>query len=547
MTGVVIPNRKLCPTVPPQAENGWQATIGLPMQLRATYRAPGAPRYRRPGGAWDVPTLDAAISARPVQGAPAVVDGERRIGAEELERLVASVAGGLRRRGIRRGDVVSWQLPNSWEALVLLRACWRAGAVAAPIHHQVGAGEIPHMLEVLEPSLTLSSPHLPLSEHQGVLPVRGERDAFAELFDARPVTKSPNRPSDLAVVIFTSGSTGRPKAALHTHRGLVHKALTMAKVHGLGGADAVLMPAPMAHVSGLLYGVLVPGVAAMKSVVMERWDGEKGLGLMESERISLMIGPPSLFSALIELAGFRRERVASMRVISTGMMGVSPAFIEAAREATGAIVKRAYGSTEAPSVSTCTNDDPPERCRDTDGRSVGEAEIVAVDPVTRRRRPPGAVGEIWIRGPELFVGYADPADTAAAVHRGWYRTGDLGRVAEEGWLEITGRLRELIIRGGENISSTEVEHALERHPEVVQAVVVGMPDERLGERVAAFVVSRSDVGLEEVRRWFGEVGMARFKTPEVVVRVERLPLLAAGKPDRATLRARAVDLARSGR
>jgi acyl-CoA synthetase (AMP-forming)/AMP-acid ligase II len=281
----------------------------------------------------------------------------------------------------------------------------------------------------------------------------------------------------------------------------------------------------------------------MKTVLMDRWEGDRGLDLMAGEQITFMIGPPSLFSALIEMPSFDPGKVASIRVVSTGMMGVSPAFIEGAREAMGAIVKRAYGSTEAPSVSTCTNEDTPERCRDTDGRSVGEAEIVAFDPATSRRRRPGKVGEIWIRGPELFAGYADPEDTAAALHRGWYRTGDMGLVEEGGWLRITGRLRELIIRGGENISATEVEHALERHPEVVQAVVVGMPDERLGERVAAFVVSRSALDVEEVRRWFGEIGIARFKTPEVVVRLDELPLLAAGKPDRAKLRARALEMA----
>lgn len=229
-------------------------------------------------------------------------------------------------------------------------------------------------------------------------------------------------------------------------------------------------------------------------------------------------------------------------MVSSGMMGVSPEFIEAAGEELGAIVKRAYGSTEAPTVSTCTNEDPPERRRETDGRAVGQAELRVVDPVSGRRRPPGEPGEVWIRGPELFAGYADPTDTAAAVHRGWFRSGDLGVMDPDGWLTITGRLRELIIRGGENISSAEVERALELHPEVAQAVVVGAPDARLGERVAAFVVVRSPIDVAECRRWFAELGVARFKTPELVVEVDELPLLAAGKPDRSALRARAASL-----
>jgi acyl-CoA synthetase (AMP-forming)/AMP-acid ligase II len=148
----------------------------------------------------------------------------------------------------------------------------------------------------------------------------------------------------------------------------------------------------------------------------------------------------------------------------------------------------------------------------------------------------------------LFAGYSDAVETAASMHRGWFRSGDLGVLDEEGWLAITGRIKELIIRGGENISSSEVERALELHPGIRQAVVVGRPDDRLGERVVAFVV-RSGVGaggdvidVAECRRWFAEHGVARFKTPELVVQLDEVPLLAAGKPDRSALRARAATL-----
>lgn len=522
---------------------GVEANIGRPMRLRPTYRAPAAARYRAPGGAWDVPVLDAVLRTPPLAEDSLVVDGGRRVSAAGLERTVAGLAGGLGRLGVRRGDVVAWQLPNWWEALALYRACWRCGAVAAPIHHQVGGDEVRQMVDVLEPRVALASGELPLFGFDGVLGVRGPDDRFGELAAGPPLTASPSRPGDLAVVIFTSGSTGRPKAVLHTQRSLAYKARVMTGVHGLSAADAVLMPAPLAHVSGLLNAVLVPGAAGMRVVLMERWDPERGLGLMEAERISYMIGPPSLFIGLMELPGFDRRRVAAMRVVSSGMMGVSAEFVAAATDRLGAIVKRSYGSTEAPTVSTCTNLDPPERCRHTDGRAVGQAEIKVVDPATGHRRPAGRPGEVWIRGPELFCGYADPSDTADAVHRGWFKSGDLGVLDDEGWLTITGRLKELIIRGGENISAAEVERALELHSEVIQAVAVGLPDERLGERVCAFVVGRAPIDVEVCRRWFAELGVARFKTPEVVVQVDRLPLLAAGKPDRAALRARAAELA----
>jgi cyclohexanecarboxylate-CoA ligase len=481
-----------------------------------------------------------------------VVDGDRRFDGAQLEALVAGLAGGLRSMGVRRGDVVTWQMPNWWEALVLYRACWRCGAVAAPLHHQFGAAEVEYMVALLEPSVAFSSPVLPLAERAGTVQVRSGAPRFDELLAANPVGvlngrgAGPNRPADVAVVIFTSGSTGRPKAVLHTHRGLAYKAQKMTAVHGLSGADSVLMPAPLAHISGLLNAVLVPGAAAMRTVLMDRWDVERGLRLMETERISYMIGPPTMFTSLMEDSSFSPDKVASMRVISSGMMGVSPAFIAAAREGMGAIVKRSYGSTEAPTVSTCRNDDPPERCQETDGRAVGDVVIRITDPHTGRARRAGREGEVWIRGPELFAGYSDATETAASMHRGWFRSGDLGILDDQGWLTITGRIKDLIIRGGENISSAEVERALELHPGISQAVVVGRPDDRLGERVVAFVVHAGPgsglIDVAECRRWFAEHGVARFKTPELVVQLDEVPLLAAGKPDRAALKARAATL-----
>ena len=148
----------------------------------------------------------------------------------------------------------------------------------------------------------------------------------------------------------------------------------------------------------------------------------------------------------------------------------------------------------------------------------------------------GEAGELWVRGPELFVGYADPLQTRAAHARGgWFRTGDRASV-EDGWVTITGRIKDVIIRGGENVSVAEVEHILEAHPAVRQAAVVGYPDDVLGERVAAFVVADAPFDLEACRAWFAQQGVTRFKTPERVVRLDILPTLAAGKPDRASLR-----------
>jgi acyl-CoA synthetase (AMP-forming)/AMP-acid ligase II len=510
----------------------------------------GAARYRRGGGPWDRGALDPSFATGPRSG---VVDGDDRLDAPALRSAVGELAGRLAAAGVRRGDVVAWQLPNGAAALLLYRACWRVGAVAAPVHHRMGAAEVTAALAQVGPALVVAAPATPASEQPGAIVLdRGHR--VADLLAALP--PGPGlaagavgvRPSDVAVALFTSGSTGVPKAALHTHRGLGYKAALMVAVHGLGADDAVLMPAPLAHVSGLLNGVLIPAVAGIPAVLMAAWDPDEGLRRIEEERVSFMGAPPVFFSQMAGSGRFRPERVASLRLVSTGGASVSPAFVDATAEAFGCRVKRTYGSTEAPTVTTSGPDDPPDKARDTDGRGVGEVELEVRDPGTSAPVATGAVGELWLRGPELFAGYVDPDATAAALSaRGrWFRTGDLGTLDAGGWLRVVGRLSDIIIRAGENISASEVEAVLEAHPDVRHAVAVAVPDPALGERVAAFVEATAPFDLEACRSWFAARGVTRFKTPEVVVQLEALPVLAAGKPDRRALRAMAAEHARPG-
>jgi cyclohexanecarboxylate-CoA ligase len=505
------------------------------LTIRPTYDHPRAREYRSPGGPWDIPSLDALITDAGARSRePLVVDESAgaSLTGRALEGYVASLAGGLRANGVRRRDVVAWQSPNWHEAVVLYRACWRLGAIAAPIHHQAGPADVDRMLAQLDVRLWL-----PPNE------IRGPRARFPKLLgDGAPLHPegSAARASDLAVVLFTSGSTGSPKAALHTQRGLAYKARVMVEAHRLTPDDSILMPAPLAHVSGLLNGVLLPGVRPMRAELMAKWDPDAALATIEDHAITFMIGPPTFFVSLMGGAGFRSERVASLRLVSSGGAGVTPAFVERAAETLGARVKRTYGSTEAPTVTTSTPDDPLLRARETDGRTTGAAELRISDPETGRPLAHGRAGELWLRGPELFVGYRDPAQTRDAISRGWFRTGDLATVDDDGWLTIVGRIKDVIIRGGENISAAEVEQVLESHPEVHQAVAVGYPDDRLGERVCAFVVAPPTFDLEACRAWFRARGVATFKTPERVVPVDELPLLAAGKPDRAALAALAA-------
>ena len=472
-------------------------------RLRPTCTHPLTARWSGVGGPWSDDALDTALA-----------------GTTPVEAEIDAVSGGLAALGVEPGMTVSWQLANGWPAITLYRACWRLGAVAAPIHHLAGATDVTRMLDRLDPQLFVAGsddlPHGP--------PVT-----------APPV---PVDPASLAVALGTSGSTGTPKLALHTHRALVHKARVMTEVHQLTADDAILLPVPLAHISGLLNGVLI-AVSGLRVVPMAKWDPVAALDLIERERVTFMVGPPAFFVSLINAPGFSAEAVASLRLVSCGGSGVTPAFVEATARTLGCRVKRTYGSTEAPTVATSRADDLPERAATTDGHAIGLVELRTVDPATGHDVGVGEPGELLVRGPELFVGYDDPAATEAAfAEGGWFRTGDLATLDTEGWLTIVGRLKDIIIRGGENIATGEIERILEAHPAVREAVAVGEPDERLGERVCAFVVTDGPFTLKICQEWFADQGATRFTWPERVEVVDALPLLASGKPDKAALRAR---------
>jgi cyclohexanecarboxylate-CoA ligase len=524
--------------------------------MRPTFEPSRARLWRRPGGAWDGADLGSLAPSGPHL---AVVDGPVRLTASQFDRFADGLAGTLHASGIRRHDVVAWQLPNSALALSLFWACWRIGAVAAPVHRRLGAAEITAALDQVSPAVVIAASDLPAADLDGAITVdpaeepekivaaltSGLRAASMPAGGGERRARSRRAPgqvasipgSALAAVLFTSGSSGIPKAVLHSHRSLAYKAKLMARVHGLQPGDSVLAPAPLAHVSGLLNGVLISAAVRGACVLLDPWDPEIGLKLLSSERIAFVGAPPIFFSQMAGLGSFDRDRI-GLRLISTGGASVSPAFVDSTSESYGCRVKRTYGSTEAPTITTSGPGDPYERARDTDGHPVGDAEVEIHDPESGALLGSGEVGEIWIRGPELFCGYADPARTEAAIVRrgGWYRSGDLGTLDDGGWLRVTGRLSDTIIRAGENISASEVEAVLETHPSIRNAVVVPVPDAVVGERVAAFVVCSRPFSLEQCREWFTDQGITRFKTPELVIALDSIPTLPAGKPDRAALK-----------
>lgn len=451
--------------------------------IRVSHRHARATHYRRPGGPWDVVTLDELLTTAdaattslsgPTVPRDILVDGDIRLTAADVNDLVAVLAGGLRDLGVGRHTTVAWQLPNGFEAVLAFRACWRLGAIAVPIHHQVGATEVAAMVAAVEPTVVIGAAHLPLGQLPNAILVGGpslpsrrretprrratdqpggvapapppaeeRRRAprhFAKLLGAAPEGHGRAKPSDIAVVLFTAGSTGQPKGVVHTHRSLAAKALAMPAIHGLRVTDTVLMPAPLAHISGLLNAVLVPGAIGMKCVLMPKWNPAVALDLIRRERVTFLAGPPAVAVGLMNDSGFSTHHMRSLRVLSTGGATVTTEFVDTATRAFDAEVKRSYGSTEAPAITTSQAGGPDRERRETDGRAHGETELRIVDPSTETDRPPGEEGELWVRGPELFAGYLDPEQTREAFARGgWFRTGDLGVLDADGLFTMAGR------------------------------------------------------------------------------------------------------------
>lgn len=513
--------------------------------------------------------LDACVAACPDKQALAAYRIEPDAPAEpvrftyrELARMADRIAVGLARLGVGRNDVVACQLPNWWEFTLTYLACSRIGAVMNPLMHIFRERELSFMLahggaKVLiaprrfrgfdfEAMATGLQPSLPALKHVVVVGGEGagsfERllsdPAWEEAPDAADILRA-NRPGpdDVTQLIYTSGTTGEPKGVMHSANTLMANIVAYAGRLGLGADDVVLMASPMAHQTGFMYGLMMPIVLQARAVLQDIWEPRQAVRLINAEQVSFTMASTPFLSDLAKTAAEPGNAVPSLRCFLCAGAPIPGPLVEQAQQALGAHIISAWGMSENGAVTLTKPDDPRERAVQTDGCPLPGVEVKVVD-AEGHALPAGEVGRLLLRCCSNFGGYLHRPQFNNTDAEDWFDTGDLARLDAEGYIRITGRSKDVIIRGGENIPVVEIEALLYRHPAIAMVSIVGYPDDRLGERACAVVVPKAGqtVTLDSLIDFLKQQKMAQQFMPERLLLQEALPTTPSGKVQKFKLR-----------
>jgi cyclohexanecarboxylate-CoA ligase len=499
--------------------------------------------------------LDACLRERPGQPALTAYEvesgGVTRFTYAEMSRMADRMAVGLHRLGVRRGDVVSCQLPNGWQLTLLYPACARIGAVLNPLmpifrerelafmlgHAKAKVMIVPRVFRGVDHAAMLQAlqPELPTLEHLLVVDAGGDAES-ARSFEAAltgPAWEddpeaarilSATRPTadDVMQLMYTSGTTGEPKGVMHTANTTSANIRAYADRLHLGADDVILMASPMAHQTGFMYGLMMPIMLGAHAVLQDLWEPARAAQIIRDEGVTFTMASTPFLADLTRAVGESGQGVPTLKIFLCAGAPIPGPLVEQARATLGAKIVSAWGMTENGAVTLVRPEDDDERAVNTDGLPLPGVEIKVVD-VDGQPLPPGATGQLWVRACSNFGGYLKRPHLNGTDADDWFDTGDQARIDERGYLRITGRSKDVIIRGGENIPVLEVETLLYKHPAVAQAAVVGYPDARLGERACAFVVPKPGQSLS-----FDEM-VAHFKAHKVTTQYipERLEILAA--------------------
>ncbi|MGW6034852.1 AMP-binding protein [Gordonia terrae] len=523
-----------------------------------------AEQYRA-AGHWRDKTVDHFVerAAALYPDVVAIIDGDRRLTFADVERESLRLAAALYDRGVRPGDVVSFQLPNSADAVVVFHAIHRVRGVANPIVPIYREREVGFILgqartkaafvpgthrgfdhEAMYASLRQQLPELELVVTTGrATSDAGAVDLTSLIDSATPemietVRALPRAdPDDVCLLLYTSGTTADPKGALHSHNTLVFENSSMIETFGLNERDVVFNPSPVTHVTGVNCALTLPFLLGAPVVLQDVWDPEVALTRVLENNASFMIFATPFLRGLLEAATVRGVRTPSVRYIICGGADIPDSLVTRATEVLGTVT-RMYGATEGPSVTSANRSDDPYLRTGTDGRVLAPTEVIVSDGAGGSAAT-GVVGEVFWRGPDTCLGYLDASlNEEAFTADGFFRSGDLAYFDAQGGIHIAGRIKDIINRSGEKISTHDVENELSEHPAVTEIAVVAGPDARTGERGCAFVVTRDavDLTLEEVREFLSARGIAMQKVPESIFVVDSLPKTASGKIQKFALR-----------
>ncbi|HWR42857.1 medium-chain fatty-acid--CoA ligase [Sporomusa sp.] len=478
----------------------------------------------------------------------------------ELDDAASRVAAFLKEAGVASGDFVSFQLPGWAEFTVIYVACLKAGAVANPILPCYRADELLYILNKCEskvvffPSEFRRFDYLPMvrslvpqvSSLREVVIVEKEKQVDAGYTLNSVIRQYPPltdngvcKADDLAAVLFTSGTDGFPKGVMFTHNNIIASEKAFAAALNFNYLDVMLMTAPMAHATGFHHGVTAPFIFGAKSVLQDIFNSDTSLELIIREKCTCSMGATPFVHDILRSLQNKKYDISSLRFFLCGGAPIPRHIVKESLEV-GLKVVGVYGSTESIPHTAVRLDDTIEKVINTDGAAVPSVEIKVVD-ASRQPVPVGSEGEEASRGPNVFMGYLKEPELTARVldDEGWYYSGDLCTLDADGYIRITGRKKDVIIRGGENISSVEIENILLQIPNVHESGVVAMPDKRLGERICAYVVLKdadSGLTLEDVKSFFAEKKVAKCKYPERLELISSLPRTASGKIQKFVLR-----------
>ena len=532
------------------------------MKVTLTFNEQRRAAYRQQGLWGDASLADYwQQTARAIPDKIAVVDNH---GASytysALDHAASCLANWMLAKGIESGDRIAFQLPGWCEFTVIYLACLKIGAVSVPLLPSWREAELVWVLNKCQAKMffapTLFKQTRPVDL---ILPLQNQLPQLQQLVgvdklapatsalslsqiiaDNTPLTTAITVHGDeLAAVLFTSGTEGLPKGVMLTHNNILASERAYCARLNLTWQDVFMMPAPLGHATGFLHGVTAPFLIGARSVLLDIFTPDACLALLEQQRCTCMLGATPFVYDLLNLLEKQPADLSALRFFLCGGTTI-PKKVARECQQRGIKLLSVYGSTESSPHAVVNLDDPLSRFMHTDGYAAAGVEIKVVDDA-RKTLPPGCEGEEASRGPNVFMGYFDePELTARALdEEGWYYSGDLCCMDEAGYIKITGRKKDIIVRGGENISSREVEDILLQHPKIHDACVVAMPDERLGERSCAYVVLKAphhSLSLEEVVAFFSRKRVAKYKYPEHIVVIEKLPRTASGKIQKFLLR-----------